>query len=164
MVRGLASSHTINRSELWRSNLCSSKGRKYQSRSMNIAERHCPRQGVVGLRARWHPHVDSGQHLSRLLAHPGTYGDSYPNADVSPVRRDQGCTKLWQGLLTLPLGRPKVSNPRETYGPEDGGVWRPAPNRQFEIRKLFPARSFLALFAAINAAGAIDNLVTIDHY
>ena len=48
MARGLASSHTINRSELWISNLCSSKGRKYQSRSMNIAERHCPRQGVVG--------------------------------------------------------------------------------------------------------------------
>jgi len=30
---------------------------------------------------------------------------------------------------------------RETYGPADGGVWRPAPNRQLEIRKLFPARS-----------------------
>ncbi len=40
-----------------------------------------------------------------------------------------GDPTLWQGLLTLPLGRPKVSNPRETYGPGDGGVWRPAPNR-----------------------------------
>ena len=26
----------------------------------------------------------------------------------------------------MPLGRPNVSNPRETYGPGDGGVWRPA--------------------------------------
>src|SRR5271166_2258059 len=41
-------------------------------------------------------------------------------------------TKLWQGLLTLPLGRPKVSNPKPggSYGPAGGGVWRPAPNRQ----------------------------------
>ena len=31
---------------------------------------------------------------------------------------------------------------RETYGPADGGVWRPAPNRQLEIRKLFPARPY----------------------
>jgi hypothetical protein len=73
----------------WISNPRSSQGRKYQFRSMNIPERGRLRQGVR--RARWHPHVDSGQRRSRLLAHPGTYGDSYPNADVSPVRRDQGC-------------------------------------------------------------------------
>ncbi len=48
-------------------------------------------------------------------------------------------TKLWQGLPTLPLRRPKVSNAgprRETFGPEDGGVGRPAPNR---LELTFPA-------------------------
>ena len=57
---------------------------------------------------------------------------------------DADTTKLWQGLLTLPLGRPKVSNPKPGGRPtvqQTAGVWRPAPNRQLEIRKLFPARS-----------------------
>ena len=40
---------------------------------------------------------------------------------------------LWQGLLILPFGRPQVyrSEPSEleTFGPGDGGVRRPAPNR-----------------------------------
>src|SRR6478672_10647507 len=40
---------------------------------------------------------------------------------------------LWQGLPTLPPGRPEVSSPdsrRETCGPAHGGVGRPAPNRE----------------------------------
>ncbi len=38
---------------------------------------------------------------------------------------------MWQGLPTLPVGRPKVSTPGfrpETCGRADGGVVRPAPN------------------------------------
>ena len=31
---------------------------------------------------------------------------------TSRSSRNQDQTKLWQGLLTLPLGRPKVSNPK----------------------------------------------------
>ncbi len=54
------------------SNLRSSQGRKYLSRSINIAELHRPRQGVVRARARWHHYVDSGQLRSRPMERPGT--------------------------------------------------------------------------------------------
>ncbi len=57
----------------WISNLRSSKGRKNQSRSMNIPERDRLRQGVVRPRARWHHHVDSGQRRSRAVKSPGAY-------------------------------------------------------------------------------------------
>src|SRR5271157_4028699 len=57
--------------------------------------------------------------------------DGYPQSvwELSP--------KLWQGLLTLPLRRPMVSNPNGRPavrpGPRNGvgGVWRPAPNTLF---------------------------------
>ena len=62
----------------------------------------------------------------------------------------------------MPLGRPNVSNPRETYGPGDGGVWRPAPNRQLEIRKLFPARSLATLSAGL-FAGAATYITFVEH-
>src|SRR5271166_88841 len=69
---------------------------------------------------------------------------------LSDDARSRG-PKLWQGLLTLPLGRPKVSNPKpggelwssrrrglETRAepPAHGGVWRPAPNRACGLRNL----------------------------
>src|SRR5271166_5998076 len=44
-------------------------------------------------------------------------------------------------LATWPTEGLQPQARRETYGPAAGGVWRPAPNRQLEIRKLFPARS-----------------------
>src|SRR5271157_5840066 len=48
-------------------------------------------------------------------------------------------------LATWPTEDLQPQARRETYGPADGGVWRPAPNRQFEIRKLFPARSLILI-------------------
>ena len=83
------------------SNLRSSKGRKYQFRSMNITERHCPRQGVVGLRARW-----------RLML-------TLVNAGRDP----------WHVLVLMEISTQTLT---------------------------------LALFAGINAAGAIDNLQRDD--
>ena len=64
---------------------------------------------------------------------------------TSRSSRNQDQTKLWQGLLTLPLGRPKVSNPKPGGRPtvqQTAGSGDP-PNRQLEIRKLFPARSLI---------------------
>ena len=49
MARGLASSHMINGSELLDIKPASTnKGRKYQFRSTNIAERHCPHKVLSG--------------------------------------------------------------------------------------------------------------------
>jgi hypothetical protein len=52
--------------------------------------------------------------------------------------------KLWQGLLTLPLRRPKVSNPdpagdlRSGRAPGTGwAVWRPAPNSRLRNERAF---------------------------
>jgi hypothetical protein len=64
---------------------------------------------------------------------PGITSRSSRNQDQVVARSPDLATWLTEGLQ--PQAR------RETYGPADGGVWRPAPNRQLEIRKLFPARS-----------------------
>ena len=48
-------------------------------------------------------------------------------------------------LATWPTEGLQPQARRETYGPADGGVWRPSPNRQLEIRKLFPDRSLLLI-------------------
>jgi len=64
---------------------------------------------------------------------PGITSRSSRNQDQVVARSPDLATWPTEGLQ--PQAR------RETYGPADGGVWRPAPNRQLEIRKLFPARS-----------------------
>ncbi len=59
-----------------------------------------------------------------------------PEANPAVVVLVMVQAKLGQGLLTLPLSRPKVSNsdpggrPAVRPGPRNGvgGVWRPAPN------------------------------------
>jgi len=59
-------------------------------------------------------------------------------------RRPRRGPKLWQGLLTLPLGRPKVSNPKPGGRPtvqQTAGSGDPAPNRQRRQEKT--ARSWI---------------------
>jgi len=71
--------------------------------------------------------------LDLLRNGPGITSRSSRNQDQVVARSPDLATWPTEGLQ--PQAR------RETYGPADGGVWRPAPNRQLEIRKLFPARS-----------------------
>ena len=80
---------------------------------------------------------------------------------TSRSSRNQDQTKLWQGLLTLPLGL-KVSNPKPGGRPRSTESFGDPPNRQLEIRKLFPARSLVSPQGSIPSAATSNGRVPAD--
>jgi hypothetical protein len=84
------------------------------------------------------PEADTPQELrNEPTCHSGSQGNGVP-ADATPEP-----PLLGAGLPTPPIGRPKVFWPPggETFGPEDGGVGRPAPSDREDAGVVRPAPS-----------------------
>src|SRR5271165_5454696 len=94
-------------------------------------------RGVIGKNRGKVPGVPLAHHLAECNLHP----------HLAPrcIAMNHQVVARSPDLATWPTEDLQPQARRETYGPADGGVWRPAPNRQFEIRKLFPARSLILI-------------------